>query len=59
MNKRVRRYLPRETVILALPDTEMVDLCDRLNATPRKCLGFRSPAEAFRDNLTDQGWVSH
>ena len=59
MNKRVRRYLPRETVILAPPDTEMVALCDRLNATPRKCLGFRTPAEAFRDNLTDQGRVSH
>ena len=59
MNKRVRRYLPRETVILTLPDTEMVALCARLNATPRKCLGFKTPAEAFRDNLTDQGRVSN
>ncbi|MEW2913509.1 integrase, partial [Leisingera sp. JC11] len=26
-------------------------ICDRLNDTPRKCLGWRTPAEAFRDEL--------
>lgn len=59
MNKRVRRYLPLDTVILTLPDREMAALCERLNATPRKCLGFRTPAEAFRDQLMDHGRVSH
>lgn len=59
MNKRVRRYLPPDTVILAMPDSEVASLCDRLNATPRKCLGFRTPAEAFRAQLLDQGRVSH
>lgn len=58
MNKRVRRYLPLDTVILALPDHEMAALCDQLNATPRKCLGFRTPSEAFRDHLMDQGRLS-
>lgn len=29
----------------------MRSICDRLNATPRKCLGYRTPAEAFRDEL--------
>lgn len=58
MNKRVRRYLPSDTVILTVPDREMAALCDRLNATPRKCLGFRTPAEAFRDQLLDQGRVA-
>lgn len=51
MNKRVRRYLPPDTVILTLPDQAMVRLCDRLNATPRKCLGFRTPAEVLREHL--------
>lgn len=57
MNKRVRRYLPLDTVILTLPDREMAALCDRLNSTPRKCLGFRTPSEAFRDHLMDLGMI--
>ncbi|MGB5557644.1 MAG: IS30 family transposase, partial [Paracoccaceae bacterium] len=51
MNKRVRRYLPRDTVLLSLPNRYMRSICERLNATPRKCLGFRTPAEAFREEL--------
>jgi len=51
MNKRVRRYLPRDTALLSLPNRYMKSICDRLNATPRKCLGYRTPAEAFRDEL--------
>jgi IS30 family transposase len=52
-NKRVRRYLPRDTVLLSLPNRYMKSICERLNATPRKCLGFRTPAEAFRDELIE------
>ena len=29
----------------------MKAICARLNTTPRKCLGYRTPAEAFRDEL--------
>lgn len=37
---------------LALPRHryDLRTLCARLNATPRKCLGFRTPAEVFRSN---------
>lgn len=59
MNRRVRRYMPSDTIILTVPDRGMASLCDRLNATPRKCLSYRTPAEAFRDQLLDQGKVSH
>jgi len=52
-NKRVRRYLPRNTVLLSLPNRYMKSICERLNATPRKCLGFRTPAEVFRDELME------
>ncbi|MBP1807502.1 IS30 family transposase [Rubellimicrobium aerolatum] len=55
MNRRVRRYLPSDTVLLALADRDMRSISDRLNATPRKCLGFRTPAEAFRDGLLEEG----
>ncbi|MGO6697851.1 IS30 family transposase, partial [Rhizobium johnstonii] len=30
------------------PDESIRSLIDRLNSTPRKCLGFRTPAEVFR-----------
>ena len=55
MNRRVRRYLPADTVLLALADRTMMSISERLNATPRKCLGFRTPAEAFRDGLLEVG----
>lgn len=51
MNKRVRRDLPRDTALLSLPNRYMGSICQRLNTTPRKCLGYRTPAEAFRDEL--------
>ncbi|MCR9283059.1 MAG: integrase, partial [Rhodobacteraceae bacterium] len=27
---------------------------DRLNATPRKCLGWKTPAEVFREKMLAQ-----
>ena len=30
---------------------DMKSICDRLNGTSRKCLGWRTPYEAFRDEL--------
>lgn len=52
LNKRARRYLPRNTPLAALSNRAMKAICDRLNATPRKCLGWRTPFEAFREELT-------
>lgn len=51
MNRRLRRYLPRDTAVLQLTPRSMRMMCQRLNATPRKCLGYRTPTEAFRDEL--------
>ena len=51
LNKRARRYLPRDTPVAALSNRNMKAICDRLNATPRKCLGWKTPAEAFRDEM--------
>ncbi|MEM9577924.1 MAG: IS30 family transposase [Pseudomonadota bacterium] len=52
LNKRARRYLPRDTQLAALSNRNMKAICDRLNGTPRKCLGWRTPTEAFREELT-------
>ena len=51
LNKRARRYLPRDTPVAALSNRNMKAICDRLNGTPRKCLGWRTPMEAFRDEM--------
>ena len=51
LNRRVRRYLPRNTPIAAISNRSMMSICDRLNTTPRKCLGYRTPAEAFEEEL--------
>lgn len=50
-NKRVRRCLPPETIVLEVTNQEIRSLCDRLNDTPRKCLGFRTPTEIFSQHL--------
>jgi IS30 family transposase len=50
-NKRVRRYLPPETIVLEVSNQEIRSLCDRLNDTPRKCLGFQTPKEMFSQHL--------
>ena len=51
LNKRARRYLPRDAPVATLSNREMKSICDRLNGTPRKCLGWRTPTEAFREEL--------
>ncbi len=51
LNKRARRYLPRDTQLGALSNRNMKAICDRLNGTPRKCLGWRTPTEAFREEM--------
>lgn len=51
LNKRARRYLPRDAPVAALSNRDMKSICDRLNGTPRKCLGWRNPTEAFREEL--------
>jgi transposase, IS30 family len=54
MNRRGRRYLLANTVLLTLADGSMASICERLNATPRKCLGYRTPAEVFRTHLLEE-----
>jgi IS30 family transposase len=50
-NGRARKWLSRDVDPLSLSDRDLTDICNRLNATPRKCLGFRTPAEVFRQKV--------
>jgi len=52
-NNRLRRYLPRKADPTAFTNRYLKSICDRLNATPRKCLGYRTPAEVFRAKLME------
>jgi IS30 family transposase len=53
-NGRVRKWLSREIDPLSVTEADLIEICNRLNATPRKCLGFRTPAEVFRKKLLAQ-----
>jgi len=48
---RMRRFLPRKTDLATLDDTRFLALIAAYNATPRKCLDWKTPAEAFSDQL--------
>ncbi len=52
-NLRTRYWLPRDTDPAALTNQYLVSICDRLNATPRKCLGYRTPAEVFKEKTVE------
>ncbi len=53
-NRRARRWLPKKRDITAVTDHELKVICDRLNATPRKCLGWKTPAEVFREKMMEE-----
>lgn len=50
-NRRSRRWLPgkRDMTLITDPDLKMI--FDRLNATPRKCPGWKTPAKVFREKM--------
>ncbi len=47
VNGLVREYFPKGTDFRTVPDAQVKAVQDRLNARPRKALGYRTPAEAF------------
>ena len=50
-NGLLRRELPRRTSLTDYTDDDIDDVIWNLNSTPRKCLGYRTPIEAFAQNL--------
>lgn len=48
---RLRRYLPRKTDLATCSRRQILSLQNKLNATPRKCLDFKTPTEAFSQLL--------
>jgi IS30 family transposase len=51
LSGRARRFLPRRCEPEALAPTPLRRLADRLDDTPRRCLGHRTPGELLREHL--------
>jgi IS30 family transposase len=50
-NGRLRRFLPRKTNLADVHPADIDAIASRYNNTPRKCLGFKTPAELFSTHL--------
>ena len=50
-NSRIRRFLPRSTDLEKVSNDNLAAVADKMNNTPRKCLGYRTPKEVFYDHL--------
>jgi IS30 family transposase len=50
-NGRIRRFLPSERNPAELSVADLARWVSALHATPRRCLGYRIPHEAFHDQL--------
>ena len=48
---RMRRFLPRKTDLAAIDNELFNQLITRYNNTPRKCLAWKTPAEAFSQTM--------
>ena len=44
---RLRRRLPRKTKLVSISRRQIASIAGAYNNTPRKCLDFKTPAEAF------------
>lgn len=48
---RMRRFLPRKTDLAQIDQAHFLTLIAAYNNTPRKCLDWKTPAEAFSEQL--------
>lgn len=53
---RATKWLSRDVDPLSITEHDLKEICDRLNTTPRKCLGYKTPAEVFRQKLRADTW---
>lgn len=50
-NRMTRWFLPKNVPLQDVSDHQLSMIEDKINALPRKCLGFRSAAEAFNEEI--------
>lgn len=49
--QRLRRHVPKGSDLKSFSHKFIASVVDRMNNTPRKCLGYQTPAEVFKDHL--------
>ncbi|MCC0022520.1 MAG: IS30 family transposase [Nitratireductor sp.] len=54
-NGRLRIDMPRKTKLSNYTGRDIQDLAMLYNNTPRKCLGYRTPAEVLQNEILNQG----
>lgn len=47
--QRLRRFIPKKSPIHQYSEKNIAGICDIMNNTPRKCLGWRTPKEVFQE----------
>lgn len=52
-NKRIRHFMPGDTDLAAVSQRALTQLARHLNDQPRKCLGYKAPAEVFMAHLQE------
>ncbi len=50
-NGRIRRWLPRGSDLDTISEPDIQEIAMTINLTPRKCLAYKSPVEAFLSEL--------
>lgn len=50
---RLRRFIPKKASLKNYTEKEISDIINLMNNTPRKCLDYRTPQEAFLEELTN------
>lgn len=50
VNKLIRRFIPKGSNIANYSDKYIENICKRLNNTPRKSLGYKTPKEVMMEN---------
>jgi len=50
-NAFLHRFIPKKSILKNFSDQLIQDLQNKINQRPRKCLGFKTPAEVFQEIL--------
>lgn len=48
-NDLLRQYFPKSMELISVTTKQVLDAVHKLNSRPRKCLGFKTPYEAFEE----------
>jgi IS30 family transposase len=49
-NRIIRRFLPRQTDMSQITQQDLYAIQQKINSTPRKILGYKTPAEVLKEN---------